>query len=138
MSPSMLLLLVGKQHCLTSGTVSYMLPLMMKTKVIYATKGINTLTILLTCLALPPANIIKQLANTYPFYMQETLYAKGIGNCAYVHTQLDTDVVPLQIPCLINQIDVDNLWLQFDPKAHFHIIQLPIYEITNEIYLIAL
>ena len=53
----------------------------------------------------------------------------------YTHSQIL--MLSLHIPCLINQINVDNLWLQFDTKAHFHIIYVPIYDTANEVYLVA-
>ena len=46
----------------------------------------------------------------------------------YTHSQ----VLMLSL-CVINQINIDNLWLQFDTKAYLHFIYLS--EIANEMYL---
>ena len=40
----------------------------------------------------------------------------------------------LHIPCLLNQINFDNLWLQFDTTSPHY---MPIYEIADEVYLIS-
>ena len=52
------------------------------------------------------------------------------NNCVYVRTHIASYYMMLSfhIIYLINQIHTDNLWLQFDTKAHFHFI-IPIYEL---------
>ena len=42
---------------------------------------------------------------------------------------VDTDVAVLAI-AMFNQIHLDESWLEFDTKAHFHYI--PIHEVVNE------
>ena len=56
----------------------------------------------------------------------------------YTHNQILHDVVLAYYfhVYLIKLLISNNLWLQFDTKAHFNFI-IPIYEIANEMYLVA-
>ena len=66
------------------------------------------------------------------------LYAKGAGNCVYIHyvySYVDTESDVVLVYFMINP---DNLWVKFDTKGHFHFIYLSMKVIMKYSYLIAM
>ena len=61
-------------------------------------------------------------------------YDKGTEDCVYTHSYID--ILMLHMLCLINHNNIDNLWLQFDIRAHFCIIAISIYKVPIQIDMI--
>ena len=97
-------------------------------KVIYATEGINVLNTMTNADLASLAPCSHEEADTHLFIHAGDAACKGHRKLC-IRT-VDTDVAVLAI-AILNQINVDELWLAFGTKAHFRYI--PIHDVVNEI-----